>query len=281
MRIKRLREIKLSYQWPIEEYLQRFCNADRLINGTCPPHLNTPAFLISHPRDAEYAPPTKKQVCHTARKQSFKPLFRNSNEASANSTGFSGISSYLAERKSKDLNWHPPAHVSENMTEEELDLFVESKISEFEAVLEGKVDAGVYAADINGSCFKKGLPQCSWSLNGMKSRFSVFCKKNPKMKLARMSGLKNLTYVSEPNTVSPLHIEDADLWSINYHWRGAPKLWIFFDSEFLLTYVNSVRKDLAGKILLPRFLYETLVLPLFLIIHFFMHSLLFQNSVSI
>ena len=275
MPIRRLREIKLSYQWPIEEYLQRFCNADRLIDGTCPRHLNTPAFLIYHPCAAEYLPPEEKSVCDTARKQIFKPLFRNSSKTSANSAGFSGISSYRAERKTKHLNWHPLAHDSESLSEEELDLYVSSKINEFESVLEGKVDAGVYAADIKGSCFKEGLPQCSWSLNGLKSRFSEFCKQYPQMKLARISGLDNLTYVSEPNTVSPLHIEDADLWSINYHWKGAPKLWIFFDADFLLKYVNSVKKDLSGKISLPLFFTTAYKIPLILIVHFFMYSPLF------
>ena len=246
MLTSRIREFKLSYQWPIEAYLQKFCSTERLKSGKCPTHLKPPAFVLHHPRKMKYSPPDM-DVCDSARKQQFQPLFRN-NPDETTSKRFSGISSYMTEPKAKTLNWHPSAHSSvQNMTEDELDLWVESKIKELEDVLEGEIEAGVYAADINGSCFKAGQPQCSWSLNGMESRFSEFCEKNPTMKLANVSGLKNLTYVSERNTISPLHIEDGDLWSMNFLWKGAPKLWIFFDFDSLMTYVEAVQRDLNGK----------------------------------
>ena len=133
------------------------------------------------------------------------------------------------------------------MSESELDVFVEEKIGELESVLAGKVQAGVYACDIESSCFMSEQPQNSWSLNGLITRFSVACQENPKLLVANLPGLKNLTYVSEKNTVSPLHIEDGDMWSINYHWAGAPKLWIFFEYTSLGTYVEAVKRDLASK----------------------------------
>ena len=242
----RIREFKLSYQWPVEAYLQKFCSTQRLKSGKCPKHLQPPAFVLHIPRQNEYSPPADIDVWDDAKKQQFQPLYRNdANQQTSNR--FSGISSYKATRKSKTLNWHPSGHSAESMTEAELDLYVEAKIKELEAVLEGKTEAGVYACDVTASCFKPNQPQCSWSLNGLESRFSEFCEKNPNMTLAQISGLDNLTYLSEPNTISPLHIEDADLWSINYHWRGAPKLWIFFDSDSLMTYVDAVQRDLNSK----------------------------------
>ena len=128
------------------------------------------------------------------------------------------------------------------MSEEELDQLVETSITELEAVLQWKVPAGTYACDIKRSCFKTDESQLSWSLNGMKSRFSVIKEDQPNAKISNVSGLVNLTYVSEKNTVSPLHIEDGDMWSIDY--------WIIFEFTSLQTYVDAVRRDLGtGNIL--------------------------------
>lgn len=241
MTTTRVREFQLDYNRSIEEYLQRFCNSERLNSDTCPKHLKTPAFVLTYHRTAEYSPPDL-EVYEEARKQIFKPLFTNNMPGDS----YSGISSYLAETQTKTLNWYPPSHYSESMSESELDVFVESQIGELEAVLAGKVETGVYACDIEKSCFKDKQPLNSWSLNGLTTRFSVGCEENPNLLVASIKGLKNLTYVSETNTVSPLHIEDGDMWSINYHWRGAPKLWIFFEFTSLMTYVDAVRRDLAG-----------------------------------
>lgn len=128
-----------------------------------------------------------------------------------------------------------------------LDQIVEEKIKELDAVLSGDVSAGIYACDIEASCFPSDLPQVWWSLNGLTTRFSQFCEENPRVQLAQIHGLKNLTYVSSKNTISPLHIEDGDLWSVNYHWRGAPKLWVLFEYTDLQKYVDAVQKDLDGK----------------------------------
>ena len=244
MPITRIREVKVEYNRSIEEYLQRFCNADRLKHDSCPKHLRSPVLLLHyHRQPTEYCPPSM-EVCNEAVQQEFKPLFIGKQRSE---NAFNGISSYLSETRPKSLNWHPPAHIAEAMSETELDAFTQEKIRELEFVLKGDVQAGVYACDIEASCFKAEQPQNSWSLNGLVSRFSRYCDRNPTKKLALVSGLKNLTYVSEKNTVSPLHIEDGDMWSINFHWRGAPKLWIFFESKFLLTYIHAVRRDLAGK----------------------------------
>ena len=249
----RIKEFELNYNRTIEQYLQDFLNIERFKSGNYPEHLKTPALLIKYFRSPKYSPP-KMEVFKEARKQQFAPIFRK--RTSENS--FSGISSYVAKRTTKTLNWYPPSHSSEEMSEAELDKFVDEKIVELEAVLEGKVPAGVYACDIDKSCFSEKDSSTAWSLKAFTSRFSACCKKNPNRKISTVKGLKNLTYVSEKNTISPLHIEDGDLWSINYHWKGSPKLWIVFEYTSLMPYVESVRKDLDGKF--------------FSLLHVFLHS---------
>ena len=127
----RIREVKLSYDRTIEEYLQRFCSAERLNKDNCPKHLKTPAFLISYHRQPVYSPPNM-EVCENAIKQEFSPIFTNGSCENS----FNGIFSYVANQDVKPLCWYPPKHSAESMSEEELDQLVETSITELEAVLQ-------------------------------------------------------------------------------------------------------------------------------------------------
>ena len=249
MTITRIKETVVPYKISIEQYLENVCSTDKILNNKCSKSTSTPAFLVKYCCKPKYSPPDTK-VHENARQQVFEPLLDDTNSDQQ----FTGISSYGSTPTTKNLNWYPP-NEERVFSDEELDTLMEAKIKELEDVLAGKSPAGVYACDIQQSCFKPDLPQQSWSLNGLNTAFSRYCEENPDLLLSKVAGLDNLTYLSERKTISPLHIEDGDLWSINYNWRGAPKLWIIFDFTFLMKYVNAVRKDMGGKCVQHHFLF--------------------------
>ncbi|CAD5214411.1 unnamed protein product [Bursaphelenchus xylophilus] len=120
---------------------------------------------------------------------------------------------------------------------------IKLKEIEFWETLDDKKEYGLYGADVEDTLFSDEI--ADWNINKIDRLLSEFTKD------IEIAGVTSpYLYFGAPDTTFSWHVEDVDLYSINYHHFGEPKFWYAIpsgeSSRFERLCYQLYREELGG-----------------------------------